>query len=367
MEYLQLATRLARRGLGSTWPNPSVGALLVDAAGAGEIISRGWTRPSGRPHAERVALNRAGDRAAGATLYVTLEPCAHTGKTPPCAAALIEAGVARVVCAANDPDPRVAGRGLSALAEAGVEVALASEPGEAGWLMRGHVLRLQTKRPFIQLKLAIGADGKVPIANGVGKPVWVTGQQARAHAHLLRARADAILVGSGTVLADDPELTCRLPGLKNRSPVRVIFDTNLTIAADSRLLSTLDCAELWILAGSEADPDRRTKLEKRGARVFLIKTGADGRVDIAAALERLARKGVTRAMIEGGPSLAKSCLDAGVIDEAVFFAGSIAAGAHGLPPFLDDGLECVAGSNDFTQCADRAIGLDRVSVYRRRA
>ena len=270
IEYLKIALRLARRGLGRVSPNPSVGAVIVDPRN-GEVIGRGWTQPGGRPHAEAVALERAGPRAKGATLYVTLEPCAHTGKTPPCTGALIKAGIERVVCATGDPDARVAGQGFAQLRGAGITVDLPDDAGEANWVARGHLLRQSAKRPFVQLKLAVGADGRIATANGAGQPVWVTGPQARARGHLLRAKTDAIVVGKGTALADNPALTCRLPGLGNQSPIRVVFDTHLALADDAQLLATIESAELWVLAGSGSDfraPDRvgREKRPRAGDR-----------------------------------------------------------------------------------------------------
>ncbi|MEZ5856378.1 MAG: bifunctional diaminohydroxyphosphoribosylaminopyrimidine deaminase/5-amino-6-(5-phosphoribosylamino)uracil reductase RibD [Hyphomicrobiaceae bacterium] len=221
---MAIAVRMARRGLGTTAPNPSVGAVIADEM-TGEVIARGWTQAGGRPHAEKEALRRAGDRARGKTMYVTLEPCAHTGRTPTCADALVTAGIKRLVCAIPDPNPVVSGRGFAQLRAAGIEVDVGYLAEDARWVTLGHIKRQTEERPFVQLKMALDARGRV--AAGDGAPVWVTGPEARAYAHLLRARADAILVGSGTVLADDPELTCRLPGLAHRSPDRIVLDTRL--------------------------------------------------------------------------------------------------------------------------------------------
>ncbi len=227
------ALRLAERGLGRTAPNPSVGAVIADEVSC-EVIARGWTAPGGRPHAETEAIARAGARARGATMYVTLEPCSHHGATPPCADAIIRAGIARVVCAVEDPDPRVAGRGLARLRQAGIAVERGMMAGEAHWMAAGHILRVTERRPFVQVKLALGADGSVP-RGSQGRPAWVTGPAARAQGHLMRARADAVLVGRQTVIDDDPLLTCRLPGLAHRSPVRVVLARNLSGLHESRL------------------------------------------------------------------------------------------------------------------------------------
>ncbi len=229
---MDLALRMAWRGVGRTGANPSVGAVIVDAI-TGEIIARGTTAEGGRPHAETQAIARAGERARGATMYVTLEPCSHFGKTPPCADAVVDAGIARVVVGVEDPDLRVSGRGIERLRRAGIEVVTGVLAAECRRATLGHIRRVTLNRPFVQVKLAVGADGLVPHGEG-GKPVWVTGPEARAQAHLLRAQADAILIGIGTARADDPDLTCRLPGMAARSPLRVVLDSDFTLSPDSR-------------------------------------------------------------------------------------------------------------------------------------
>src|ERR1700733_5049298 len=221
--FMSLALALGRRGLGNTWPNPAVGAVVVrDDGGAPVIVGRGWTQPGGRPHAEVEALRRAGAAARGATLYVTLEPCSHHGKTPPCADAVIASGIARVVSALEDPNPEVAGQGHARLRAAGIAVDIGLCAAEAAHDHAGHFRRIRDKRPHIILKLAVSSDEKRGAAGR--KPVAISGEAARARMHLLRAQCDAILVGIGTVRADDPLLTCRLPGMEARSPVRVVLD-----------------------------------------------------------------------------------------------------------------------------------------------
>ena len=230
-QFMRIALRLAERMLGQTAPNPAVGAIIVDPA-TGEVLARGWTQPGGRPHAETHVIERAGKRAAGKTMYVTLEPCSHHGQTPPCARAILSAGLSRVVCAIEDPDLRVSGRGLAMLREAGVTVDVGCCAEEARWVTAGHILRMQKRRPLVTLKLAISADGR--LARGTGAPTWVTSAQSRAFGHLLRARADAILVGAQTIADDNPDLTCRLPGLEARSPRRYVLDSGLRIAAGAK-------------------------------------------------------------------------------------------------------------------------------------
>lgn len=316
VEYLDIALRLARRGLGTTAPNPSVGAVIVDAA-SGEIIARGRTQPGGRPHAETEALRRAGDRARGTTLYVSLEPCSHHGRTPPCADAIITAGVRRVVAAIADPDPRVSGRGLERLRQAGIEVTTGLLSDNAKWVARGHIVRLTERRPFIQLKLAVDADGQVR-SGSAGRPVWVTGPEARAHGHLLRAHTDAILVGRQTVIDDDPELTCRLPGLEGRSPVRIVLAKTADGLLGSKLLQSARTTPVWVFSAKLLERGRGHELERCGARVFPVPVVAD-RLWLPAVAEAIVAEGLTRLLVEGGPTSWRAFAAAGLADEAVLF------------------------------------------------
>lgn len=314
--FMQIALRLALRGLGTTAPNPSVGALIVDQS-SGEVIARGWTQPGGRPHAETEALRRAGARARGATMYVTLEPCSHHGKTPPCAEAIIAGGVARVVTAILDPDPRVAGRGLEMLRRAGVDVSRGVCAAEADYLARGHILRVTERRPFVQLKLALARDGTVP-RGSMGRPLWVTGPQARAHGHLLRARTDAILVGGGTVEDDDPELTCRLPGLAGRSPLRVILCGRRLPPLESKLVRSAREHAVLVYHPAEADSGHLAALEAAGCRVQSVTTVA-GRPWIPAVTEALVGTGISRLLVEGGPAIWRAFFSSGLVDEVVVY------------------------------------------------
>ncbi len=361
---MDIALALARRGLGRTSPNPTVGAIVVCTGRSPEIVGRGWTQPGGRPHAETVALDAAGDRARGATLYVTLEPCSHHGRTPPCTDAIIAAGVSRVVCAIGDPDPRVEGRGIKRLEDTGVRVTENCRRAEADQINRGHFLRVTEQRPFVQLKLAVGSDGL--LAPGTGHPVWVTGEAARAKGHLLRARADVILVGSGTVTADDPDLTCRLPGMKNRSPVRVVLDSNAHTPLNARLFESLDVAPVWIVCTPAAPSERRKALQERGAHVIVADPNESGGIDLTGLLRQLADAEITRVLVEGGPHVARSFWDEGLVDEAVFATGAGPTGKGGLQPFVTYGLDLLTKSEHFMQHSDRQVGADRMAVYRRR-
>jgi diaminohydroxyphosphoribosylaminopyrimidine deaminase/5-amino-6-(5-phosphoribosylamino)uracil reductase len=354
-----IALRLAERGLGRTAPNPSVGAVIADER-SGEVIARGWTAPGGRPHAETEALARAGARARGATLYVSLEPCSHHGATPPCADAIIAAGVARVVCAIEDPDPRVAGRGLARLRGAGIAVERDLMAEAAHLMAAGHILRVTERRPLVQVKLALAPDGSVPRGSR-GRPAWATGAPARALGHLMRARADAILVGRGTVIDDDPLLTCRLPGLEDRSPVRVVLARRLTGLAKSRLVETAARCAVWVVCGPGVDA---SAIEAAGVRIFRVPE-IGGELWLPGVMETLVAQGITRLLVEGGPITWRALSQAGLVDEAVLFharaeARQAMAGAAAL-----------AALNRYVETANlqlfdhRSVGSDDMMVFRR--
>jgi diaminohydroxyphosphoribosylaminopyrimidine deaminase/5-amino-6-(5-phosphoribosylamino)uracil reductase len=356
---MSIALTMARRALGTVAPNPAVGAIVADTE-TGELIARGMTQPGGRPHAETEALKRAGDRARGKTVYVTLEPCAHFGKTPPCADALISSGVKRVVVGIEDPDPRTAGQGIARLRAAGIEVEAGLMADEARWVTLGHVLRVTEQRPFVQLKLALAPDGSLPRGHD-GKPAWVTSTESRARGHLLRAEADAILVGSGTVRDDDPELTCRLPGLEARSPIRVVLSRDLDVPLSSRLLKTALQHPLWSIGAEGADPKKRTALEAAGAEVIVTASGSDG-LNIRDVLRTLAARGITRLLIEGGPAVWQAFAKSRLVDEAVIFqAGAIGEGRPAPMALLD----CYASGLALTFAATRRTGGDEMHIFRR--
>ena len=353
------ALGVAARGLGRTAPNPSVGAVIVDEA-TGEVISRGWTQPGGRPHAETEAIRRAGDRARGATIYVTLEPCSHYGKTPPCAEAIIAAGIKRAVCAILDPDPRVSGRGMRMLRTSGIEVKRGVLPNEAHRLTRGHILRVTERRPLVQIKMALGVDGTAP-RGADGRPVWVTGPQARAHGHLLRAKADAIVVGSGTVADDDPELTCRLPGLADRSPVRVVLAGKRLPSPESRLVRSSRATPVWLFCGPGADAGELARLSDLGCRVFQTAT-MDGRPWLPAVCEALVAEGITRLLVEGGPTLWRAFASSALADEVICYRaldGDLASGAIAA----QRDLAGLAAAHSFDLVEMRHAGADGLYVF----
>jgi diaminohydroxyphosphoribosylaminopyrimidine deaminase/5-amino-6-(5-phosphoribosylamino)uracil reductase len=358
---MQIALRLARRGLGRVWPNPAVGCVIVSD---GRIVGRGWTQPGGRPHAETEALARAGGRARGATAYVTLEPCAHHGVTPPCAGALIDAGIKRAVVAAGDPDPRVDGGGLRILAEAGIEVVtdVCREEGEA--INAGFFRRIRDGRPYVTLKTATTLDGR--IATRTGDSRWITGEEARQAGHLLRASHDAILIGAGTAVQDNPTLTCRLPGLADRSPVRVVLDGHMRLPLTHALVATARATATWlvVLADAASDQtDRRKAYEAAGVAMLPVDPDDDGNPDIAKVLGLLAAKGITRLLVEGGGRVAAAFLAARRIDEIVWFRAPCIIGGDGLPALAAFGVERLSEAVRATGLGAQTLGPDVVERY----
>ncbi len=357
--FMALALALGRRGLGNTWPNPAVGAVVVKD---GDIAGRGWTQPGGRPHAETEALRRAGAAAHGATLYVTLEPCSHHGKTPPCADAIIAAGIARVVSAIEDPNPKVAGQGHARLRAAGIAADVGLKAKEAARDNDGHIRRVRDRRPHVTLKLAVSADGKAGLAGR--KPAAITGEVANARVHLMRAMHDAILTGIGTALSDDPLLTCRLPGMEQRSPVRVVLDRNLRLPAGSRLAGTAREIPVWVIAAPDAPRGNEKLLMDAGVDVVRSAADIDG-VDPAPALRLLADRGITRLFVEGGPRIAASLLKADLVDEAVLLHGSEAIGPTGIDALEGMPLEALTASSRLTLCGQDKLGPDTIQFYER--
>ncbi|MGD0317345.1 MAG: bifunctional diaminohydroxyphosphoribosylaminopyrimidine deaminase/5-amino-6-(5-phosphoribosylamino)uracil reductase RibD [Xanthobacteraceae bacterium] len=358
--FMALALALGRRGLGRTWPNPAVGAVIVKD---GIIVGRGWTQPGGRPHAEIEALRRAGEAARGATLYVTLEPCSHYGKSPPCADAIIAGGVSRVVAALEDPNPEVAGAGHARLRAAGIAVDIGVGAEEARHDHAGHIRRMRDGRPHVILKLAVSADGK---AGAPGrKPLAITGEAARERVHLLRAQSDAIMVGIGTALADDPMLTCRLPGMEKYSPVRVVLDSALRLPPASPLARSARDVPVWVVTGGEASRAADDALLREGVTV-LRAAQSDRRLDLAAVLKLVGARGVTRLMVEGGPTLAAALLAADLIDEAVLFQSSKVVGTDGVDALNGLPLAALTQSPRLQCVMSEPVGADTRLVFERR-
>jgi diaminohydroxyphosphoribosylaminopyrimidine deaminase/5-amino-6-(5-phosphoribosylamino)uracil reductase len=356
------ALSIGRRNLGQTYPNPAVGALIVRFEdGRPVVIARGATARGGRPHAETEALRIAGDAARGATTYVTLEPCAHQGRTPPCADAIVNAGIARAVIAVEDPNPEVKGKGIALLRAAGVETALGVGASEARIAHAGHFRRMSDDRPHLILKLAVSADGKTGLAGR--RPAAISCAASRAEAHMLRATSDAVLVGIGTVIADDPQLNCRLPGMADRSPIRIVLDARLRIPMDRKLVRTAREIPLWVITTEGASADAEKRLA--GAGVEIIRAGAtkDGKVDLAGGLRRLGERGITRVLVEGGPLLSAALVQADLVDEAVIVRSSQALGAGAMDALEGLPLTALTDSPRLKVVDRRMAGADSLTHY----
>lgn len=385
IRYMQIALSIAARGIGLTAPNPSVGCVIVKND---VIVGRGWTAAGGRPHAETQALKSAAELAKGATAYITLEPCCHQGETSPCTDALIRAGIYRVVIATGDLHPKVSGKGIAALKKADIEITEGICEEEAKQLNAGFFSVVSKNRPLVTLKLATTLDGK--IATSYGESQWITCEKARRFAHLLRYRNDAVMVGVGTVLADNPSLTCRLPGLEKYSPIPIIMDSNLRTPPDSKIAENG-----WIVTWSVKDRGRKTKnchpehsnvsCEVEGSQRILysatsdsvqndlakqtvlntlfVKPSSDGRIDLQATLEEIAKRGVTRLLVEGGAALAASFLKAGLVDKLVWFHAPAVLGNTGISAIGDLGINQLAEMLQFTHIASQKIGETMVSFY----
>ena len=359
LRFMRLALDLGRRGLGRTAPNPAVGAVIVKD---GVIVGRGWTQDGGRPHAEVEALKRAKRAAHGATMYVTLEPCSHHGQTPPCADAVIKAGIARVVSALEDPNPDVAGQGHARLRDRKIAVDVGLMADEARRAHAGHIARVTQGRPRVILKLAVSADGKAGLAGR--KPAPITAEEARQRVFLMRAQNDAILTGIGTVLADNPQLTCRLPGLSERSLIRVVLDAQLRTPLSLAVISTVREWPTWIVCSENASAVAQDILEQKGVRVFRV-AEANGKLDLDAVLKTLNAEGITRLMVEGGPTVAAGFVAAGLVDEVALLRGANDIGAGGIDPL--EGMPLAALTEGMTALGSETLGPDTLELYERSA
>jgi diaminohydroxyphosphoribosylaminopyrimidine deaminase/5-amino-6-(5-phosphoribosylamino)uracil reductase len=354
--FMRLALSLGARGVGLVWPNPAVGCVIVKE---GRIVGRGFTRPGGRPHAETEALAQAGDAARGATVYVGLEPCAHHGETPPCAGALVQAGVARVVTPMEDPDPRVSGKGHAILRAAGIAVETGLLETEARHLQAGFLSRIGRGRPMLTLKLAQSLDGRIATAGGESR--WITGPEARREVHAMRARHDAVLIGAGTARADDPMLTVRGLGIP-RQPLRIVAARGLDLSFESALGASAREVPLWLCHGPEAPPEARTAWEAKGARLLEVPSGPEG-LDPGALLQKLGAEGLTRVFCEGGGRFAASLLKARLADRIALFSGGLALGAEGRPGLGPLGLAALAEAPRFRLLETRAVGGDTFQLW----
>jgi diaminohydroxyphosphoribosylaminopyrimidine deaminase/5-amino-6-(5-phosphoribosylamino)uracil reductase len=357
---MRAALALARRSLGRTWPNPAVGCVIVRD---GMVVGRGRTRDGGRPHAEVDALRQAGDLAKGAIVYVTLEPCSHHGRSPPCADALIVAGVSRVVSALEDPNPLVNGQGHARLRAAGIAVEVGEGAAEAAEINAGFLLRVREGRPLIHLKLATSLDGKVATASGESQ--WITGPEARAWGHRLRATHEAILVGASTVALDDPELTCRLPGLARYSPIRVVLDSRARLRPTSKLATTARAHPVWLICTPAAPAASREALQALGVELIEVAADPAGRVDVRAAVRALGGRGIMRLMVEGGGEVAGAFLRSGEVDRLSVFRGGLALGGDSRSAVGPLGLERLGFAPRFALVSTRSVGGDTLETWKR--
>ncbi len=374
--HMRAALALAARGLGATWPNPSVGCVVV--APDGRVVGRGRTGLRGRPHAETQALAAAGEAARGATAYVTLEPCSHHGQTPPCADALVAAGIARVVVGCGDPDPRVNGAGLARLRAAGVAVQDGFLEADAEDTLAGFFSRVRHGRPLVTLKLATTLDGR--IATHTGESRWITGPAARQAVHALRGRHDAVMVGADTLAADDPDLTCRLPGYAHRPTVRIVADSRLRTKLSARIVATAHQAPAWVLYHTDSIPEdtnladfkpgevvpsRAQLLAEAGVRCVLVPAGGEG-IDLTQAMRALGTRGLTRVLVEGGARLASSLLRADLVDRVVWIHAPGVIGGDGVAALTPLGVDVLAAMPRFARVGSpRALGEDVMTVLTR--
>ncbi len=357
--FMRAALALARRGLGQTAPNPSVGCVIVKQ---GRVVGRGFTSPGGRPHAEVNALRTAGEQARGATAYVTLEPCNFTGKSGPCTEALISAGISRVVLGAQDPYAKVNGSGIARLRAAGISVTEGMLREECEAVIAGFATVQREQRPLIRLKLATSLDGQIATADGESQ--WITGPEARRAAHAMRGRHDAVMTGVGTVLEDDPELTCRIEGFRSAPLVRVVVDSHLRTPLLSKLVRGAAKHPLWILHRDGADKLRRKALEEAGAKLLELPAASAG-VDLRAGMRALARNGLTRVLVEGGGTLAAGLLRDGLVDRLAWFHAPCVIGGDGFPAAQAFGIQKLSDMPRFTPVSVRRLGPDILTQFTR--
>ena len=359
--HMRAALALARRGVGNTWPNPSVGCVVVKN---GHVVGRAVTAPGGRPHAEPAALDLAGEAARGATVYVTLEPCCHWGRTPPCTDALVSAGVARVVIATRDPDPRVDGAGIAKLRAAGIEVEEGVLLDEADEVAAGFRTRVLQGRPLVTLKLASTLDGRIATRSGESR--WITGETARRAAHALRGRHDAVMVGVGTVMADDPELTCRIADYRPNPVVRIVADSHLRTPLTATLAATASRTPTWMLIREGTDPERRRAFADLGVMLIEV-AGAEMGIEPKQALAALGSAGLTRLLVEGGAQLAASLLRADLVDRIAWFHAPAVMGADAWPAVQAFGIDKLEAMPRFTRFAETTLGDDMLIEFARKS
>jgi len=356
--FMAAALSYGRQNLGQTFPNPSVGALVVSGGAEPRIIARGVTAKGGRPHAEAEALAKAGTAAKDATIYVTLEPCVPHGRGEPCTDIIRRSGISRAVIALADPNPATSGRGIARLKEAGVAVTVGPGAAEAARAHAGHIRRMKDGRPQVILKIAVSADGKTGLKDR--KPAEISCEISRAEAHMLRATSDAVMVASGTVLADDPMLNCRLPGMADRSPIRVALDGNLRIPLDTKLVKTAREIPFWIITRPDAPLEKQRELEEAGVEVMRVSTSG-ARIDLSEALHLLATRNITRLLVEGGPIISAELLRENLIDEAMIVQSPKKLGPDAIPALEGMQLSALLDNPRFEVIERRMLGSDSLT------
>lgn len=355
---MKTALALARRGLGKVWPNPAVGCIIVKDD---RVVGRGWTQKGGRPHAETVALAQAGAGAAGSDVYVTLEPCSHVGQTPPCCDALIAAQVKRVVVAIEDPDTRVSGAGIKKLREAGIHVDLGCLAEQARALNIGFLTREASGRPMVALKLATSMDGRIALHNGHSR--WITNELSRQASHQLRAKMDAILVGTNTALIDDPTLNVRLPGFDDRwQPIRIVLDARLKLPLTHKLVAGAQRQPTWLITLEDNDPDRLHAYLDAGVKVIEMEADERGMIDLSQMLRELGNLGLTRILVEGGGGVAAGLLRDGLVDEMYWFRSPSIIGGDGLMAVASMGFDHLDEIPNFHRQSVQQLGTDILEV-----
>jgi len=360
--FMKIALKLARRGLGSVWPNPAVGCILVKD---GMIVGRGWTQKGGRPHAETEALAQAGTQAEGATAYVTLEPCSHYGKTPPCAKALIDSKVKRVVIALEDPDPRVSGNGIKMLKDASIEITQNICREEAIEINEGFLLRILKNRPLFTLKTATTLDGKIAVHTGESQ--WITEPNTRNYGHLLRANHDAIMVGIGTASEDNPQLTCRLAGLQDHSPVRIVVDRRMRLPLTSHLVMQAHEIPTWMITLGDQDDIRAEAYREAGVELIIPDVDqSSGGISLRWIADQLAQRGLTRVLVEGGSHLAAGLLRRQLIDRLCWMRASRLIGHDGVPVVQAFGVDYLEHTPFYDRMSTFQSGNDMIELYRSR-
>ncbi|MEE2746348.1 MAG: bifunctional diaminohydroxyphosphoribosylaminopyrimidine deaminase/5-amino-6-(5-phosphoribosylamino)uracil reductase RibD [Pseudomonadota bacterium] len=358
--YMSLALSLAERGRGETWPNPAVGCVIVNND---QIVGRGWTQPGGRPHAETMAIKQAGIRAKNASVFVTLEPCSHQGETAPCAEAIISAGIKNVYVACLDPDYRVSGSGLEMLRQANIKVQSGISEKLGKNKIEGYLARQEFGRPTVTVKLATTLDGKIATKHHQSK--WITGESALAFSHMLRSKHDSIMVGSGTIIADDPQLTCRLPGITNVRRPRIILDGRLRLPTSSHLMSNVAEAPIWLVTDNEVPEKKIMRYSRMGIEIIQLESKSNIGFNLFSLLEVLGNRGLNSVLVEGGQLLATSFMEANLVDSLAWFHAPKIIGDDGLSSIGSLKVELMSQVHKYEIEYSKELNGDHLTMMRK--